>query len=892
MSDEAGASRWSDPEDDVWLEVADDAEQAPTPASLRLPWRDADTRRFVGRERVLGQLRFGWQRALGGADDGRVHIVEGERGSGVSSVLAALADEARDGRAQVVVTRCPPVGGAYRMWEAVAHAALQLSAPPDPIMAGAVLRGAAVDVLGDAGHPIATELAALFGYMDEVTQNDRAEHAGATEAAARASTLIARFVAALTDNHPVLFVVDEAGRASRASLAVAAALNKALSGLQAMVVLGGGPGLSEAVVGLRECSRVRLQPLSSGDSAAVCDQLLEGVAVTPDQETYEALRAQMLDLSGGNPAVVENLVAYLYEAGFIRQQQGVYILDAAAGLAHKLPDDYEGLVLARLGALSQYERAVLARASVVGKRFWLGALVALERRELDVASASEQYDDGQPGRLLEALGQLVRQRIVVPTASGLQGEQAWSFASDAHAELADAMLPEATKAELHATVEQWLALQLGFRHDELLLELARHATQAGGPRRAAGYMLQAARALNPWYAPAAIRAILEQARELSGDDDAATCWSILWDLGESYSREGSPEEALQCYREAMHLAWKLRHRGKGAASLARIGALETERGNYAGGDKCLHSALDIFRSVGDEAGVAECLTGLGRLLWLTGKLDESHQHHHRAGAIYKRLGRTRGVADAVQSMAMLHHERGDWERAEAYFQEVLGLCEKLGDDQRRARVLNNLAVVRMTRSDLKGAVDLWRQALELAERLTLRPLAAAAKNNLGEACLALGRLAEAEVVLTEAVELAEELEQARTVVDGHINLARLRLRQGQLDVAEAGLERARERASALGLPRLSARVDRAMGDLLRHRMTIAQSDDEREGAGALAAGFYQRAVDTLRDAGFATDAASGLEALAETYTALGRPDEAQAMTEMAERLRNPESQEG
>lgn len=849
-----------------------DAEQGATlGAGSLLPWLSGPVP-LVGRDVPLDALNAHWKKCQLGRSASTFAIVEGETGSGVSRLLdswstaqrADLTSDSSEPQGRVLSLSCPKSGGPYRLWEAVVQAGLELDGPPDPVLGTSVLRAAVQEHIGPNRDALADELAYLFGYHSVDSEPSSGLALAGDDLAPRATSAVVGFLRALASRGPLLLVLDDAGLAPRASLAVVGALDAILRDTATAVVLGGGPGLASVLSHMAGITEIRLGPLREFAALALCRGLLTGVELGAGAANISDLHDHIVAVTGGQPLALVSLVTYLWQAGLIRSDASGsgWVIDVQRALAHRLPATQRGVAMARISALSQEERVVLARGAVIGHRFWLGSLMAIERRHLDVVPTAERPQDGQPGRLRGLLAGLEEQQLLKSVRSELPGEEAWAFSAAVYQALAKEMLPETARQGVHATVEQWLALQVGFKRNELLVELANHAEGAGALRRAASYCLTAARALASRYPTDAVIGLLERARELSGEDDAATRWSILWSLGDTYHRAGRPELALGCYRESTLLAWKLRHRGKGAASLAKIGGLETERGNYSVAREVLLSAEEIFIAAGDRAGVAECVAGLGRLDWLTGNLADARRRHQQAGAYYKEAGNSRGVADTLQSLANLNFDRGDLDSAERCYREVLASLEGLDESERRAQILSNLCVVLVSADRSSEAIVLGEQALGEARRSASQKLVATLRNNLGEAYLVAGELDLAATHLVAAVAGAGQTGRAFTRVDASINLARVRLGQGLLDEAQECLEAASEFMASVEAPQLPARLERTWAELMTQR-AAQETTDEATRADALktAAEHYRRAAATFDALGYCAEAQRTRQAL-------------------------------
>ena len=100
---------------------------------------------------------------------------------------------------------------------------------------------------------------------------------------------------------------------------------------------------------------VSLSPLSErGDGAAA--RAAARRAVLPAE-----LQAALLARAGGNPLYAEEFVRMLAESGGADELP--------------LPETVQGIIAARLDALPEPEKELLQDAAVLGKVFWLGAVV-------------------------------------------------------------------------------------------------------------------------------------------------------------------------------------------------------------------------------------------------------------------------------------------------------------------------------------------------------------------------------------------------------------------------------------------------------------------------------------------------------------------------------------
>ena len=128
--------------------------------------------------------------------------------------------------------------------------------------------------------------------------------------------------------------------------------------------------------GRRSATQLLLNPLSEGQARELVQALLpSGREMVP----------AVAERSGGNPLFAEEMARRIAEKGGTEGGQ--------------LPDTVQGVLAARLDSLRPFERRLVQQASVAGRTFWEGSLVALARSEgQDLGRAlADSSAEGHPG---------------------------------------------------------------------------------------------------------------------------------------------------------------------------------------------------------------------------------------------------------------------------------------------------------------------------------------------------------------------------------------------------------------------------------------------------------------------------------------------------------------
>jgi class 3 adenylate cyclase/tetratricopeptide (TPR) repeat protein len=223
--------------------------------------------------------------------------------------------------------------------------------------------------------------------------------------------------------------------------------------------------------GKMNATAIQLEPLTEDQCALLMENLL-GRAQLPAE-----VRDRVVDAAEGNPLFVEQTLSMLIDDGLLRQEDGHWL--PAADLSQvAVPPSIQALMAARLDRLGGEERAVVERASVVGRIFYRGAVSEL---------TPEPSRPSVPGHLTT----LVRRDLVRPHAPQFDDET-FRFRHMLIRDAAYEAMPKEARADLHRRFADWLASRAGERLEEYEEVLGYHLEQAYRYRAELGPADQAA----------------------------------------------------------------------------------------------------------------------------------------------------------------------------------------------------------------------------------------------------------------------------------------------------------------------------------------------------------------------------------------------------------------
>jgi tetratricopeptide (TPR) repeat protein len=219
----------------------------------------------------------------------------------------------------------------------------------------------------------------------------------------------------------------------------------------------------------------------------------------------------------------------------------------------------------------------------------------------------------------------------------------------------------------------------------------------------------------------------------------------------AHLEHAAPAEGLKLV-SALRLFWSARgHTTEGREWAERLLARNPEKTNAAHAEglktggflamdtfdrqratRMLEQALQLYQALGDESGVASCLTGIGWLevsLW-DGDFQRAGDLAEQAAEIARRVGPDETLRRALDVLSLSLMRRGQTQRADAVFEEVLALEEHTGAWRSMALTLLNQGYFLAHDSPAKG-VRLLKKAATLAAELDDRATEFTCLGNLG-----------------------------------------------------------------------------------------------------------------------------------------------------------------
>jgi tetratricopeptide (TPR) repeat protein len=546
---------------------------------------------------------------------------------------------------------------------------------------------------------------------------------------------------------------------------------------------------------------IELEPLSEAESELLVEKLLEQLAGSSG-EAPPTLPREVLERTEGNPLFVEETIRMLVEGG------------VGNGARDRVPDTLQALIAARIDHLPPAAKALLQRASVIGRIFWSGAMEHLspDLQEVD--------------RLLEDL--LAREFVLREPRSSISGESAYRFKHLLIREVAYAGLAKLARAQYHARFAEWLGERAG---DELLEIRAYHLDQAvefltelegAAPEelseQTANALVKAAKraiareaystsrklglralelrpSLSARYIAAraawrlqdwtAVRLEMEKVREEAREQDEPVIQALaLTGLAEAtIKRDGDVPRAQALVDEALEIL------GRADDPVAHFDALTVRatvsawQGSEADVVRFMENAYAMALDAGRKDLQTIAAQSLARTHIVRLELEEAELLLTRALELAGESRSVRARVSATLSYGWFLTVQGELDAAETVLEEVRAVAGELGVEPAVAAALLHLGWIARLRGDHKAAEKRLREALRMTTARGDRGMLPDFQAALAATLADLGKIDEAERLALEARANGSP-EDTACLIAATTALAAVRAVQGRDDEAE------------------------------------------------------------------------------------------------------------
>ncbi|MBR58854.1 MAG: hypothetical protein CMH54_12650 [Myxococcales bacterium] len=579
----------------------------------------------------------------------------------------------------------------------------------------------------------------------------------------------------------LLIVVDEYHLASPESRHVISHIYRTLQGHPVWMVLLGRPEMLDTQPEAAEVEhRVDLRPLKPRATQQFVRGLLDGIEEVPAEVVK-----RVAETSGGNPYAAYHILLYLHEMGVITRDDGAWSIDETSFFDLAIPPTLAGVAAARYQCLNNEEKEHLARAAVVGTRFRLGTVLAIQRAEQGFGRpggpSGPVPDDVEQTRAV--FDDLVRRAFLRRVAEKrVPGEERYEFTSSGERDLLlESLVPE-RRSRMHRIIAQWHEVNLPDSVPSKHELLASHYEAAGDSRLAARSAISAGKLAAQSFRNDQAIALFERAQRLFGPARSPELIDVGHELGKLYFYTGDLDQSLTCFEGMLDHAWRLRAKRKGAVALEKLSRVRRELGDYDQALRLGLRSLELFRQMNDRNGMASACDKVGQVFWLLGDFPRALAYLQQDARIRRERKDERGLAVALLNISRVYIDTGDLARAARFSERAHALFRRVQDPLGVIGSLNVQAVIALYYGETARGRTLLETGLEEARGIGDRSQEAKILNNLAD-ILAESDLDEAQKRIEQAYKIAKHISDVRGVAGTRFTLSKILALRGQMDEA-------------------------------------------------------------------------------------------------------------
>lgn len=179
--------------------------------------------------------------------------------------------------------------------------------------------------------------------------------------------------------------------------------------------------------------------------------------------------------------------------------------------------------------------------------------------------------------------------------------------------------------------------------------------------------------------------------------------SIL--IGNCYYMLFEMRNAEDYYEKARDLSTRVRdERARSLGRAAALGNMGLVHAYLRKLDEALehyNEALDIYKEIGDDEGIAKCLNNIGTTYGDLGKPDEALEYYNEALAISRKIGYQQGIANQLTNIGFTYYDmnQGKLDEALEYLEDALEAYELLGAESLIERLLKYIKTIEEVKSE-------------------------------------------------------------------------------------------------------------------------------------------------------------------------------------------------
>jgi tetratricopeptide (TPR) repeat protein len=233
--------------------------------------------------------------------------------------------------------------------------------------------------------------------------------------------------------------------------------------------------------------------------------------------------------------------------------------------------------------------------------------------------------------------------------------------------------------------------------------------------------------------------LLAAINQAAHDGFDAHAWQLPWSVDTYFSRQGRWHDMVAVNHTALEAAIRLGDVAGQAYTLCGLGRANFLLGRFDDAEKHLWLALELFEQLPDDrTGKARTHINMGTALGRQGRYDDALHQAEKARDLYAAAGHKAGFAGATNNIGWYSYNLGFYEQAMALCEEALITFREIGSVFGVAHAMDSLGCAHFGVGQHEQAISLLREAGEAFAVIGDRLSQAEILRHLGDALNASG----------------------------------------------------------------------------------------------------------------------------------------------------------
>lgn len=317
--------------------------------------------------------------------------------------------------------------------------------------------------------------------------------------------------------------------------------------------------------------------------------------------------------------------------------------------------------------------------------------------------------------------------------------------------------------------------------------LADHWRMAGNMTKTLHYTLIVAKQLNQTGLFRRTLRLLQRALRLfrSQPEPKANAYiaEILITIGECYTALGEVHHAFDAHEEAYAFATQAQQKPMQAAALLGMADGLCAQSEHLTAETHILEALEIWRELNHEVGLARSLYLLAYVLLLQGSFASAKEYILEALELWQRLGAEWQIAQTLNQLSRIEIHLGNYAAAEKILLQALALHEQQHNSKGLAEAYSLWGRMYHNQGNFQAAQDALNRALDLADEIGWRLQTGVSMQQLGMLNLDMKNLRVAQSYLDNSLAILRDINYRDGIAQTLAYKARLCFQSEDLETA-------------------------------------------------------------------------------------------------------------